>query len=155
MGEDAKKLLADCGLTCAPIFEVGDAAVRLQQEGALTFPHLPAGDAVRPGLRGLALACGFDLEKPKKLSRSNWERRPLTPDQQRYAAYDAYAGVWIGRCLHALHTNADGWAPNDFGAWLVQQADAQAAHGKVAHAASVAAKAARRKRNAAKKQGRA
>ena len=127
--DDAKKLLADCGLPCTPTLEVGTVAVRLEREEGLRFPGLAEGESVRPGLRSLALACGFDLEKPKRLSRSNWERRPLASDQQKYAAYDAYAGVWIARCLHTLHAakvgqqQAGGGASGDaFGRWLSQQA---------------------------------
>ena len=144
VGEDARKLLTDCGLACTPTLEIGEVATRLQREEAVSFPGLAEGETVRPGLRGLSLACGFDLEKPKKLSRSNWERRPLTDEQQRYAAYDAYAGVWIARCLHTLH-NARHAAGGDanFAQWLAQQAQQlklYAAAQGVAKAASKAAK---------------
>lgn len=128
VGEDATKLLRDCGLSCSPTLEVGDVALRLQHEERVAFPHLPEDERLRPGLRGLALACGYDLEKPKRLSRSNWEKRPLTPEQQRYAALDAYAGLWIARCLHTLHQAAGGGGGlvgdaghDSFGAWLAQQ----------------------------------
>jgi ribonuclease D len=101
--EDARKLEADCGLRVAPVLEIGDVATLLQGAAELTFPALPEDERVRPGLRGLALACGYELSKPKSVARSNWERRPLTPQQQRYAALDAYAGAWIAASLHALH----------------------------------------------------
>ena len=127
--DDARKLLEDYGLTCTPTLEIGDAAVRLQQRGeeedaagggaaaaALRFPALPEGDVVRPGLKNLALACGYELSKPKKVTRSNWEAPRLTPQQQKYAALDAYAGVWIARCVHALHSPLCG--KPDFAQWL-------------------------------------
>ena len=140
VSEDARKLLSDCGLACTPTLEIGEVAVRLQREEGIAFPGLGEGEQVRPGLRGLCLACGFDLEKPKKLSRSNWERRPLLPDQQRYAAYDAYAGVWIARCLHALH------APKqDFGAWLAQQAHQLKLYAAAQGVAKAANKSARKR----------
>ena len=106
VSEDAQKLLHDCKLQCEPTLEVGELALRLHNEENLQFPSLAAsgqGLGNQPGLARLAFACGFDLQKPKKLSRSNWEVRPLSDAQQRYAAYDAYCGVWIARCLHALH----------------------------------------------------
>lgn len=141
VAEDASKLLEDYGLSCSPTLEIGDTAVRLQKgsggdRGAsgstagggaapLTFPALPAGEVVRPGLRNLALACGYELAKPKKVTRSNWENKRLTPQQQKYAALDAYAGVWIARCIHALHAPLCGTP--DFMRWLSQMAEASKA----------------------------
>lgn len=126
VAEDASKLLEDYGLNCSPTLEIGDAAVRLQRSASeggvegggpgLSFPALPEGEVVRPGLKSLALACGYELSKPKKVTRSNWESPRLTPQQQKYAALDAYAGVWIARCVHALHAPHVG-AP-DFASWL-------------------------------------
>ena len=74
VGDDAKKLLADCGLVCESVLEIGEVAVRLHEGGSLRFPHLPKGDTIKPGLKGLAAACGYDLSKPKAVTRSNWER---------------------------------------------------------------------------------
>lgn len=85
MAEDAEKLLSDCGLRCAPTLEIGKVATRLQAADGLVFPALSPDEMVRPGLAGLSLACGHVLSKPKSVSRSDWERRPLTPQQQRYA----------------------------------------------------------------------
>lgn len=159
VGDDAKKLLADCGLACTPTLEVGEVAVRLQREEGVAFPGLADGEAVRPGLKNLSLACGFDLEKPKKLSRSNWEKRPLTPEQQRYAAYDAYAGVWIARCLHVLHAKrraaqaaaADDLSDVGFSRWLAQQAALNGAfHDRQASARAVEKKANKQASAAAK-----
>jgi hypothetical protein len=104
VAEDALKLQTDCGLNCHPILEIGRVATRLQACEGFVFPALSPGEKVRPGLAGLALACGYELTKPKSVSRSNWERRPLTAQQQRYAALDAYSSVWIAMCMHALHS---------------------------------------------------
>lgn len=52
------------------------------------------------GLKTLAQRfLGIDLEKSKKITRSNWENLPLTPRQIEYAALDAWAGVKI---YHAI-----------------------------------------------------
>lgn len=123
--EDAKKILADLGLPCSPVLEIGDVACMLQLEDGVAFPSLATGEEVKPGLRALCLACGYDLQKPKKLSRSNWEARGLTQQQQRYAALDAYAGIWIARCLHALHSSRTRSAatPSPLLPWLGAQGD--------------------------------
>lgn len=121
VAEDARKIQTDCGMVCQPTLEIGEVATRLQSREGLVFPSLPADEAVRPGLRGLALACGFDLQKPKRVSRSNWELRPLTAEQQRYAALDAYCGVWIAKCLHALHQPHA--AASSLPQWLASQSE--------------------------------
>lgn len=37
-----------------------------------------------------------ELPKPKGLRLSNWEQKPLTPEQQGYAAADAFASLAVG-----------------------------------------------------------
>ena len=121
VGGDAVKLAADCGLACHATLEIGEVATRLQAAEGLTFPALADDERVRPGLAGLSLACGHELAKPKAISRSNWEARPLSARQQQYAALDAYAGVWIAHCLHALHAAQTGGG-GELRHWLQTQA---------------------------------
>lgn len=42
------------------------------------------------------------LPKPPRIRLGNWERRPLDPDQQAYAACDAYASLALHWALAAL-----------------------------------------------------
>jgi len=52
------------------------------------------------GLKSLAQRfLGIELEKPKSVARSNWEKFPLALRQIEYAALDAWAGVKI---YHAI-----------------------------------------------------
>ena len=122
--EDARKLQLDLGVTCHATLEIGEVATLLQGCAGLVFPSLADDEKVRPGLRGLALACGYDLAKPKSVTRSNWERRPLTAAQQRYAVLDAYAGCWIATCIYALHRQQHLCTPSSKGSllsWLAEQ----------------------------------
>ena len=119
--DDAKKLLEDLGLTCESLFEIGTAAERLQARGSLRFPGL-ADTAVRPGLKSLIEACGGVISKPKKVSRSNWERRPLLPEQQKYAAEDAYAGIWLAQSIHHLVTMCASQEQPNLPTWVAEQA---------------------------------
>lgn len=53
-----------------------------------------------PGLKRLAASIlGVDLPKPKRISRSNWSRVPLTSRQVAYAAWDAWVAVAIAQEL--------------------------------------------------------
>ena len=72
---------------CTLVPSRSQVAMRLQYAEGVCFPALAVDERVRPGLAGLALACGYQLSKPKSISRSNWERRPLTPQQQRSARH--------------------------------------------------------------------
>ena len=103
---DAERLRTDLGVQVASVFDVAGAALRLQRVGGVRFPGLPADARVGAGLKAIAAACGAPLSKSKKVALSNWELRPLSAKQQRYAAQDAYAGIWIAECLAALHAKA-------------------------------------------------
>ena len=78
--QNVKKLQRDTGLTCKGTVDTREMA---QSMGANAPPKL--------GLKALAgHFLGINLEKPKSVSRSNWERYPLTPRQIHYAALDAW-----------------------------------------------------------------
>lgn len=122
--EDAKKLRRDFRVEVAAILDVGIAAAGLQQAGQLSFPHLDPDVRVNIGLKNLAHACGKTLNKSKAIACSNWERRPLSMQQQQYAAQDAYVGLWIAQCLHHLHTDQHAAAVDQpLPAWLEAQTD--------------------------------
>lgn len=46
----------------------------------------------------------LDLPKPNHIRLGNWERKPLSPEQQNYAAKDAYACLLLHWELQALPT---------------------------------------------------
>lgn len=121
--EDARKLRRDFKVEVAAILDVGIAGAGLQQAGQLSFPHLDPDESVSIGLKALASACGKTLNKSKSIACSNWERRPLSMQQQQYAAQDAYVGLWIAQCLHHLHTEQHAAAEESLPAWLEQQAE--------------------------------
>ena len=126
--EDANKLLRDLGVVCSPVVEIGTAAERLQAGGRIHFPRLEAGCAVRPGLKAMASACGVELAKSKSVTRSNWEKRPLSPAQQKYAAEDAYSGFWLAQCIYSLAQMERSDCRPSLSEWLGEQAtDLQAA----------------------------
>ena len=104
---DAQKLRNDLGVECSPVLELGSAACM----NLRYFPEMPRDESVRPGLKRMAGRLGMNLSKPKSVARSDWERRPLTPEQQRYASQDAYVGLWLALCLHQMsHQMAAGAA---------------------------------------------
>jgi hypothetical protein len=79
---------------------------KLQQQynidyGAYWDVSLAARRTVRPLLQKIGLGqllqefYGIALPKPKKVQMSNWEMDPLSPDQMKYAAWDALCGVLL------------------------------------------------------------
>lgn len=85
--EDARKLQSDLGVRVAGVCETSHVASRMQ------YP--------RPGIKGLALAFGFEVSKSKSVTMSNWERRPLSCAQRTYAAQDAHLSLWVTTQLFA------------------------------------------------------
>ena len=84
--QDVAKLKRDTGLICKGIVDTQKMA---KSVGAKSSQKL--------GLKALAERfLGINLEKPKAVSRSNWEKYPLTIRQIHYAALDA----WIGFKLY-------------------------------------------------------
>jgi len=115
---DVKRLAADFGVECNGVCDVGRVATQMQRKGVV-FPNTPSDEPIGVGLKSLAAVFGATLEKPKAISRSNWEARPLTTRQQHYAALDAYAGLFIAASLHALQGTS-----TPMSAWLMQHGDA-------------------------------
>ena len=78
--QDTKKLQRDTGLTCKGTADTQEMAKSM----GTNAPQ-------KRGLRALARHfLGINLEKPKSVSRSNWERYPLTVKQIHFAALDAW-----------------------------------------------------------------
>ena len=83
--QDVVKLKRDTGLICLGIVDTQKMAKSM---GTNAPPKL--------GLQALARHfLGINLEKPKSVSRSNWENYPLTIRQIHYAAVDAWIGLKI------------------------------------------------------------
>ena len=121
---DAQKLSNEYGLEVRSVCELGPTAMRLQTEEAVRFPKLGDGELVGQGLKSMAAALGQALEKPKRVTRSNWESRPLSMPQQRYAAQDAYVSYWLALCCNHLHARARGKTPDvcaPMGCWVEGQ----------------------------------
>lgn len=84
--EDCVKLSKDwTGTEVTGRVDVGE--VYLQHVGATD------GHSVACGIKALStVLLDEEISKPKKVSMSNWENRPLTGPQLRYAALDAWVG---------------------------------------------------------------
>ena len=94
--EDASKLTRHRGLVCEGMIDIQkmvQTAKRKQQFGLKTLAQ-----------RFL----GIELEKSKRITRSNWENFPLTLKQIEYAALDAWAGLKIYHAIveYQQHTSA-------------------------------------------------
>ncbi|XP_051123937.1 3'-5' exonuclease-like [Andrographis paniculata] len=89
VADDARKLSAEYGLSCARCGDIRDAA-------KLRWP----GRFSRPGLKDLAKEiCGMAMKKPRHVCMSNWEIRVLSEAQIEYACIDAFASYRIGHKL--------------------------------------------------------
>ena len=85
--EDALKLTRHRGLVCKGMVDIQKMVQTTKCKQQL-------------GLKTLAQRfLGIELEKSKRVTRSNWENFPLTKTQTEYAALDAWAGVKI---YHAI-----------------------------------------------------
>ena len=122
---DAKKLSNEYGLEVRSVCELGPMAVRLQREEGVRFPKLAHREPVGQGLKSMAAALGQVLVKPKHVTLSNWESKPLSIPQQRYAAQDAYVSYWLALCCNHLHAHARGnLMCGPMGCWVAEQVDA-------------------------------
>ncbi len=78
--QDCRKLKRDTGMICKGMLDTQTVAKSM---GAKASEKL--------GLKALAKRfLGMDMEKPKSITRSNWENYPLTTRQIHYAALDAW-----------------------------------------------------------------
>lgn len=83
--QDVTKLNRDTGLSCKGLMDTQKMAKSI---------GIPVSQKL--GLKALAKHfLGIDLEKPKSVSMSNWERCPLRLKQIHYAALDAWIGLKI------------------------------------------------------------
>ena len=85
---DIRILNRDYGFEFANVFDTHRAA------GILGSNHLSLSSVIEQYL-------GVRLEKPKKMQRSRWERRPLTEEQLNYAAEDTRHLIPLYRRLAA------------------------------------------------------
>jgi len=61
---------------------------------------------------------GEELRKPKKVTRSNWEKWPLTPQQISYGALDAITSRDVLFGLHRMYGTEAGGERVSLGEWL-------------------------------------
>jgi ribonuclease D len=85
---DIRILNRDYGFEFANVFDTHRAASLLGSN------HLSLSSVIEQYL-------GVRLEKPKKMQRSRWEKRPLTEDQLNYAAEDTQHLIPLYRRLYA------------------------------------------------------
>ena len=90
ISEDMAKLKRDTGMCCAGREDTQILAVKLG-----------IGRAEGVGLKKLALRfLGVELNKPKRVSTSNWEAFTLSSSQIEYAAMDAWIGLKLYSCMN-------------------------------------------------------
>ncbi|CAN1822959.1 3'-5' exonuclease [Linum perenne] len=83
---DIEKLSLDYGLSCT---SSADLQVLARQRWEWSNAS--------PGLKDILYAAeGISMEKPRRITMSNWEMRYLTDEQVQYAAIDAFASYKIG-----------------------------------------------------------
>jgi ribonuclease D len=88
--EDVDKLLRDFSLPVVNFVDLRDLATEKLGEKAMKFA----------GLKTLALrVLDKEIEKPKKITLSDWGRFPLTVKQVQYACVDAFISFEVGRLL--------------------------------------------------------
>jgi hypothetical protein len=131
---------ADAFACAAATVDVGVAAAR--HAFVEVTPQRPT-----PGLATVVEALGGPLlQKPRRITLSNWEDAPLSAAQVSYAALDAYAGGWAAAQMHALlgaQAAAAGAPPlPPLAAWLAAEAALQVGERAAARARAAAVQAA-------------
>ena len=87
---DVQKLCGDYGIEVGRIEDLRDLAVE----------EFGAKELRNAGLKGLTRwVLGKELDKPKHVTMSRWDKQWLTLDQVQYACVDAYLSFEIGRSL--------------------------------------------------------
>lgn len=95
--QDVAKLKRDTGLKCVGLVDTQTVAKSV---------GTPASQSL--GLKSLAQHfLGIQLDKPKSVSMSNWEKFPLTIKQINYAALDTWIGLKIYQHLKGMHSQTD------------------------------------------------
>ena len=90
--QDVAKLKKDTGLKCIGLVDTQKMAKSI---------GIP--ESQKLGLKSLAKGLlGIEIEKPKSVAMSNWEKFPLTFRQIHYAALDAWIGLKIYQHLSAM-----------------------------------------------------
>ncbi|KAF0916910.1 hypothetical protein E2562_015087 [Oryza meyeriana var. granulata] len=90
VGEDVAKLEADYGVSCAAPVDLEDICSR-------RLGLVVGGGWRRLGLKGYAReVLGLAMEKPRRVTMSNWEKRELDAAQIEYACIDAYVSYKLG-----------------------------------------------------------
>ncbi|KAL5229273.1 hypothetical protein ABZP36_017538 [Zizania latifolia] len=88
VGQDMAKLEGDYGLTCAAPVDLEGICKR----------HLGLLGGRSLGLKGFAREMlGLAMEKPRRVTMSNWEKRVLDAAQIDYACIDAYVSYELGQ----------------------------------------------------------
>eukprot|EP00877_Chromochloris_zofingiensis_P003951 jgi/Chrzof1/13557/Cz08g02020.t1 len=103
IGGDASKLACDYGVHMAATADLSDFA----KDRSRVLGELEDVTANVEYRRWSLAALSAELlqaalPKPPRIRLGNWERRPLDPDQQAYAACDAYASLALHWALAAL-----------------------------------------------------
>jgi hypothetical protein len=88
--------------------------------GIVNLEPLSVAVGVKHGSRSLRALTAIFLEArlTKGQQMSNWENRPLTAAQTRYAALDAYVGFAIFRAMFTRHGHEQAWG-DAYEAWRV------------------------------------
>jgi hypothetical protein len=115
------RVLACPGVTLVGVGVQDDAQLLAKQYGSRSSGCVDLRSLLPLAERGLGLQSiaqqyvGVGKWKSKSVTMSNWERAPLTPSQQRYAAIDAWVAVAVYLQLQESANSSDGSGCGDDG----------------------------------------
>jgi ribonuclease D len=90
--DDVDKLERDFSLRVVNFVDLRTLAAQTLDDKAMNFA----------GLKTLAMrVLGKEMEKPKKITMSDWSNYPLTIRQVQYACVDAFISFEVGRILYS------------------------------------------------------
>lgn len=93
MESDIAKLEEDYGLVCENHRDIRKVVLEMDTWRDCSLSN-------RSGLKQLAeVVAGIRLEKPRRVTMSNWEKEFLSDEQIEYACLNAYASFSIGMKL--------------------------------------------------------